>query len=550
MRMCGQPMGAREATLYFLAMATLGTIRELLEREGLLAQSSRVVQTDAALDLEICGADCDSRFAAPGHLFICKGAHFKPAYLEQALAHGAVAWMADEMLAHELISNVPLAANTPSLVVGDVRRAMAFASAEAWGHPDREVACLGITGTKGKTTTAHFLREILRAAGEEPAFMGTHEISDGLATEETANTTPEAPDLWRHLANARAAGCRYCVMEISSQGLKYDRTLDLRLAVAAFLNIGNDHISPIEHPDFEDYFSSKLRIFENAERAVVNLDSREIERVLAASSGIPRTTVALDVVAGLPEPDYLATDIVHAKRGVAFTAHTPEGEVAVHLAMEGAFNVANALTAMAMAADLGLSVHVASEALAHATVPGRMERFSSEDERLQILVDYAHNDLSYQKFFETVESAWPDAYIASVFGVSGGKALDRYHDLPAIASAHSDAIYLTSDDPGEEDPAELVARIAKHVRPGVPARKIPDREEAVEEAFYLAYGMWRAGEQVVLCLLGKGRENSIYAKGKNIPIENDAIHVERLMRETGLIDDAPHGARGGLTHGL
>ncbi len=524
-------------------MATLGTIRELLEREDLLAAGASVAPEASEVGLEVCGADCDSRYAAPGHLFICKGAHFKPAYLAQALDAGASAWMADEDLASKLEASVPGAARAPHLVVTDIRRAMARASAEAWGHPDRDVACLGITGTKGKTTTAHFLREILRAVGEEPAFMGTHEISDGLAMEETANTTPEAPDLWRHLANARAAGRRACVMEVSSQGLKYDRTLGLRFAVAGFLNIGKDHISPIEHPSFEDYFSSKLRIFENAEQAVVDLDTREVARVLEASARIPRTTVALEETPGLPAPDFFATTISHTKRGVAFTARTPEGEVAVRLAMEGAFNVANALMAMAMAARLGISAHVAVGALEKTTVPGRMERFSSADERFQALVDYAHNDLSYQQFFETVESAWPHAYVVSVFGVSGGKALDRYHDLPAIASAHSHAIYLTSDDPGEEDPAELVARIAEHVRPGVPAVREPDRERAVEEAFSLALDKWRSGSQVVLCLLGKGRENAIYAKGRNIPIENDAVHVERLMRETGLIDDAPHGAR-------
>ncbi len=533
---------ARDGDAILFAMATLGTIRELLEREGLLVR-----ETSGGVEREISGADCDSRFAAPGHLFICKGERFRAVYLEQALAAGAVAWMAEEGLAKELDAQVPAAACASRLIVNDVRRAMALTSAEAWGHPDREVACLGITGTKGKTTTAHFLREILRAVGEEPAFMGTHEITDGLSTEETANTTPEAPDLWRHLANARAAGRRSCVMEVSSQGLKYDRTLGLRFAVAGFLNIGNDHISPIEHPNFEDYFASKLRIFENAARAVVNLDTPEIARILEASAHIPRVTVAREEAPDLPSPDFLATEISHTSRGVAFTAHTPEGEVDVQLALDGAFNVTNALMAMAMAEGIGVSADMAAGALAHATVPGRMERFTSADGRFQAIVDYAHNDLSYQQFFETVENAWPGAFVVSVFGVSGGKALDRYHDLPAIASAHSDIVFLTSDDPGEEDPAELVARIAEHVRPGVAAEQVPDRERAVDEAFDLALAEWRGGREVVLCLLGKGRENAIYAKGRSIPIENDALHAERLMREAGLL--APMG-KGEVSHGI
>lgn len=552
----GAFLGRAMRTLYSLAMATLGTISALLRREGLLVgvRAAREEPRDDA-DVAVTGADCDSRFAAPAHLFICKGANFKPAYLARALEAGAVAWLAETALAHDLEASVPAATRVPRLIVCDVRRAMALASAEAWGHPDGEVACLGITGTKGKTTTAHLLRAILRGAGEEPAFMGTHEISDGVSVEETANTTPEAPDLWRHIANARRAGRRHCVMEVSSQGLKYDRTLGLRFAVVGFLNIGNDHISPIEHPTFEDYFSSKLRIFEQAERSVVNLDTPEIERILAASALRPRATVALEVRTGLPEPDYLATEIAPGAAGVAFTAETPAGEVAAELAMDGAFNVSNALMALAMAGEAGFSVREAARALAGVRVPGRMERFDSPDGRLTTIVDYAHNDLSYRRFFETIEASWPNAHVISVFGVSGGKALDRYHDLPAIASEHSDAIILTSDDPGDEDPAELVERIARHVAPDVPFEEIPDREAAVERGFELALAAREGGCRVVLCLLGKGRENGIYAKGRNVPIENDAVHAERLMREAGLLA-APSGIGGeertetGDRHGL
>lgn len=546
-------------------MPKLADIRRLLQGAGLLQEvlgaappeepDSRQEMAPAEWEIDVTGADCDSRLVASGHVFFCKGAHFEPRFLAMAVEAGACAWVAERSVASAVASAGLATPAIPAFVVSDIRRAMALVSAEAWGHPDRDVVCVGITGTKGKTTTARYLRAILEAAGRPCAFVGTHETFDGLSTYESPNTTPEAPELWRILAHAREAGLSACVMEVSSQALKYDRTLGLHLFAAAFLNIGNDHISPIEHPSYEDYVASKLKIFELTDHAVVNLGTKELDRVLDAARRAGCEPITFGVAEGggpgdsgmgggratgvLREADYLAWDIDAAPGSTAFTARTPEGERRIRLAMDGAFNVENALCALALADLLEVPQEVSASALATARVPGRMETFASADGRFASIVDYAHNDISYQRFFEAVEASWPGARVVSAFGVSGGKALDRYADLPRIASAHSDAIVLTSDDPGEEDPERLLQLMAANVADGVPYVAIADREAGVEEAFRQALDLWRRGERVVLCLLGKGRENYLYVKGGDIPIENDGDHAERLMREAGLMDSPP-----------
>ena len=406
---------------------TLSSLAQLLDNEGLLATTANITAEKGAMP--ITGVDCDSRVVVPAHVFVCKGAAFKPAYLTSALEKGAVAYLCDRDRAAELAAVAP---GTPALIATDLRRAMALASAEAFGHPDHDLTVIGITGTKGKSTVSYMLRAVLD--GDEPyahaGVMGSIETFDGIEREESHNTTPESPDLWRHLANARKAGLAYMDMEVSSQALKYDRVLGLDLSIACFLNIGRDHISPVEHPNFEDYFQSKLRIFDQAHVAVVNLDSDEIQTILERAQRCERvvTFSAKDSSA-----DVWASDVQSAYGMVSFTAHTPSWEGPICLGMPGLFNVDNALAKIA-------------EPLSHARVPGRMELLPSPDPKVVALVDYAHNKLSYQRFFPSVKEEFLGYRIIAVFGAPGGKAYERRHELPQEAAKYAD--YLIYTDPG------------------------------------------------------------------------------------------------------
>ena len=257
-----------------LTLYPLGDYIQLLQRKNLQLEFS-----GAPLTREVSLVSCDSRQVVPGTLFICKGAHFKVEFLQSAKEQGAFAYLSEKRY-----DQVDL----PCILVSDVRLAMALLADFYYNHPSAKLGVVGITGTKGKSSTAYYLKyifdEYLAAKGQPASgVISSIETYDGVEKFESHLTTPEPLDLERHFANGVATGMRYLTMEVSSQALKYDRVKNVEFAAAVFLNIGMDHISPIEHPDFEDYFASKLRIFSQAAAACVNLDCDHADRVLAAA---------------------------------------------------------------------------------------------------------------------------------------------------------------------------------------------------------------------------------------------------------------------------
>ena len=543
---------------------TLASLAGLLRARGLLERTANL--TPAAGATPVSGCDCDSRVVRAGHVFVCKGAAFRAAYLKQAVGAGAVAYLCDAAHAPELAAAAP---GVPALVASDLRLAMAVASAEAFGHPDRDLAVVGITGTKGKSTVSYMLRAVLddvasaRAGGPVPAtapatgVIGSIDTFDGVESFESHNTTPEAPDLWRHLAHMRDAGLAYVDMEVSSQGLKYDRVRGLGLDVACFLNIGRDHISPVEHPDFDDYFESKLRIFDQARTAVVNLDSDHADVILARAARCERLVTFSASGAGGPgggtgaenkgavgadgvskaaggpgnkpaapgrRADVWASDVRTAFGSVRFRAHTPRWEGEVALGMPGLFNVDNALATIAIACALGLDAPelapVVARALARARVPGRMELLPTRSGKVTALVDYAHNKLSYQRLFPSLREEFPGYDIIALFGAPGGKAQERRRELPEEAARWSDLLIYTEEDPANEPVEQICAQMAAATPAGTPYEVICDREEAVRRAVEVAY----AGERPALvALLAKGDETRQHEGNDFVPCRPDGV---------------------------
>ena len=500
------------------AHPTCSSLAQLLDAAGLLAYANGLDGPAGATS--ITGADCDSRVAAPGHLFVCKGAAFKPAYLLSAVERGAVAYLCDEDHAAELAAACP---QTPALVARNLRRAMALVSSEAWGHPDRAFKVLGLTGTKGKSTVAYMLRYILdgEQSGSSAGIMGSIDTYDGIEQFESVNTTPEAPDLWRHLANTRAAKLPYMVMEVSSQALKYDRVVDLGIDVACFLNLGRDHISPVEHPSFEDYFESKLRIFDQARIAVVNLDTDHAAEVLARAARCERTVT---FSATNPSADVWASDITPERGGVSFVAHSARGARPLHLSMPGLFNVDNALAALAICEVLDIDDAQVAWGLAHVRVPGRMELIETPDPRVCALVDYAHNKLSYQRFFSSVSKEFAGRQIIALFGAPGDKAQERRFELPQEAAKWADYLIYTEEDPAHERTEDICAELAANTPAGQAHEVICSRPEAIARAVELAFA---APEGAVVCLLAKGDETRQHEGDRFVPCETDGAIFER-----------------------
>ena len=503
------------------AYTTLQSLVELLRGEGLLSRVERLGAADAT---SVSGVDCDSRVAAPGHIFVCKGAAFKPAYLASAVDKGAVAYLCDETLAPALAA---ACTNVPALVATDLRRAMAVASAVAWGRPDQHIGVLGITGTKGKSTVAYMLRHILDGdeSGSGCGIMGSIDTYDGIEGFESVNTTPEAPDLWRHLANTRAASLPYMVMEVSSQALKYDRVVNLDIDVACFLNIGRDHISPVEHPSFEDYFESKLRIFDQARVAVVSLDMDHASEVLARAARCERVvTFSVADDAAQRGADVWASDIRSEGGSIAFTVHSARGEREMRVSMPGLFNVDNALAAIAMCEAVGVADERIVAGLAHVRVPGRMELLQTADPRVCALVDYAHNKLSYQRFFSSVSKEFAGRKVIALFGAPGDKAQERRRELPEEASRWADLIIYTEEDPAHERVEDICAELAANTPEGQAYEVICDRPAAIARAAEVAFA---APEGAVVCLLAKGDETRQHEGDRFVPCETDGSIWER-----------------------
>jgi len=504
---------------------TLKSLVSLLDEKGLVAATRNINAQNA--EMPISGVDCDSRVPCAGHVFVCKGQAFRSQYLSTALENGAVAYLCDVEHADELESTAP---GVPAIVSLDLRPAMAYAAAEAFGRPDHDIEVIGITGTKGKSTVAYMLRAILD--GEEPyehtGILGSIETFDGIERGESHNTTPEAPDLWRHLANARDSGLGYMTMEVASQGLKYDRVLGLDLDVACFLNIGRDHISPVEHPDFEDYFQSKLKIFDMAKVAVVNLDTDLLDRVMERARRCERVVT---FSATRHDADVWASHVELLYGLVQFTAHTPTWTGHVVLAMPGLFNVDNALAAIAIAEVLGVEQEDIVMPLCQARVPGRMELLATPDRKVTALVDYAHNKLSYQRFFPSVKEEFPGFRIVAVFGAPGGKAHERRVELPQEAARWADYLIYTEEDPANDSVEDICQQMADATPAGTPYEVIVDREQAIRRAVEIGYGY---KENAILCLLAKGDETRQHEGDRFVPCRTDGDIFQEAVRDHGV----------------
>ena len=356
---------------------------------------------------------------------------------------------------------------------------------------------------------------------------------DGVERFESHLTTPEPLDLQRHFANAAAAGVEYLTMEVSSQALKYDRMDRVDLSAAVFLNIGYDHISPIEHPDFEDYFASKLRIFQQGAVNCVNLDCDHADRVLEAAKAAGKPVFTFSQKD--QEADVYAAQVRKRGGDILFRVRTRRYLREFRLTMPGLFNVENALAAICVCEALAIPERCIYVGLMKARVPGRMEVYTNADETVTAIVDYAHNRMSFETLFRSAREEYPGRRIVSVFGCPGKKALDRRRDLGEIAGKYADLVVLTEEDSGEEDTLDICREIADHVAAQNCDYSIePNRGEAIRQAILGCH------EPSVLLITGKGAETRQKRGREYVDTPSDVDYVQTFLREY----DVQHGLDG------
>lgn len=462
----------------------------------------------------------NSKNVTPGTLFICKGAHFKKEYLEEALERGAIGYIAEEKYA--------LDEEVPHILVSDIRVTIPLLAEIYYNNPQKKLKIIGVGGTKGKTTTTYFVKSILdtylKAQGKPLAGLISSITNYGGKNEEDAtNTTPESLDLQAYLADAVEENLEYVVIEVSSQALKYHRTDRIEFDVSIFLNIDEDHISPIEHPNFEDYMQSKAKMFGQTKDLIVNWDTQEAEYIFErAKEARHFYSFSLNAT----EADYYAYDLKTVELESHFKIHSKTMDELFTLAMLGNYNVENALAAVAATDILGIPVEYAIEALRAAKVPGRMRIYSSADEKIIAIADFAHNRLSFERLITAMKDVYPDYKVISIFGAPGGKALGRRKELGTVAGEYSDFVYITMDDPGPEDVEDISKEIAHYVEhEGTPFTYIENRQEALQTAFE------NIKEKTLILAIGKGHETTMKIGNRDVPMPSDEEVIKECMEE-------------------
>jgi UDP-N-acetylmuramyl-tripeptide synthetase len=493
-----------------LAMGkTMLDINELIDRLdalGLYAGSAGLGEKNTAESITY-----DSRNAQPGSLFVCKGLRCKEDYLREAVRNGAKFYMAEKLY------DVP--GDVGAVVVSDVRKALAVASALYCRFGEGAITLNAVTGTKGKSTSVYFLKNILEASGRKTAYTTTVDSYDGIETNEAILTTPESDVLHGVIRRAKDNGCSDIVLEVSSQSAKMKRIFGLAFDYGIYLNISDDHISPNEHRDFEEYLACKMAVVSLCRHAVLNMDDAHFgDARKAAENAEAVLTYALEN----PAADVYAEDIVKNGFTTYFTIVTPEYRVKTHTVIPGVFNVSNALSAAAAAYMQGVPKESIAEGIRVTKVPGRMNIFSKNG--YTAVVDYAHNKTSLDHARAALKAYYPDKTVKLVFGCPGSKALQRRHDMAYIASRYAAYVYVTSEDPSHDDPYELAGIVADFLKKyGCPSEIIVDRRAAVQKAVR----EMRLNDIVIIA--GKGSEHYQVVKGVAEPYEGDTVLAERYI---------------------
>ena len=457
--------------------------REIVNRSGLDVGGVEI--------RELC---CDSRKACEDSVFVCIPGALADGhdYAGAAYSGGCRIFVAERRIA--------LPDDAVFILVPDTRIALARLSAHFFGNPAREMTIIGITGTKGKTTSSLLIYNILNESGIPTGYIGSNGVSYLDCQYTTLNTTPESYDLHAHMRKMVDNGIKTLVMEVSSQALKMARVHGIKFDICVFTNLALDHIGEFEHPDFEDYKLCKRSLFTDygAEYVVYNADDEYAMSVVGGAT-CPKTGISLGGKA-----DFVADSVTYFRSegniGVSFECAN-EGKVfPVALSFPGEFSVYNALTAIAVCTRLGLTAGKITKAMRHIRIKGRFETFDLPN-GATVVIDYAHNGVSLKAALQALRIYEPTRLVC-LFGSVGGRTRMRRAELGLVASRDADFCILTADNPDNESPNAIISEIASYFTAGTcPYVAIPDRRAAIE------YALDNSQSGDIILLAGKGHES-------------------------------------------
>ncbi|MBE6776927.1 MAG: UDP-N-acetylmuramoyl-L-alanyl-D-glutamate--2,6-diaminopimelate ligase [Ruminococcaceae bacterium] len=483
-----------------------------------ILENAEYTIVQGGIDAEISDIIYDSRKLVTGCVFVCMvGAVVDGhSFIPEAIEKGAIA-----VVVEKDVENIP--ANITVIKVTSTRRALALMSAAFFGEPAKELITVGLTGTKGKTTTTYMIKSVLESAGFKTGLIGTTGVLIGHEKLPTKNTTPESYELHKLFRQMVDKGCKYAVMEVSSQGLKLDRTAGIEFDFGVFTNLSPDHIGPHEHDSFEEYIDCKSMLFRQCKTAIVNADDEHTNAVLKGH------TCKVLTFSAKGQADLKASDIEFIKDGgnlgmrfnVSGKVNTP-----VVIYTPGLFSVYNSLVTILCCALLGAETNAILEGLLKVKVKGRVEIVPCSDD-FSVIIDYAHNEVSTKSVLTTLMEYKPNRMIC-VFGGGGNRSRMRRYDMGEVAGAMADLCVLTEDNPRDED----LRQINDDIKIGLAKSngkyiEIDDRKEAIK------YCIQNAQKGDMIVLLGKGHQT--YQERKGVKYHFDEREaVAQIKEELGI----------------
>ena len=487
----------------------------------LLKLLERVTYTclKGTLDVEVTDVINDSRKVKEGALFLCiRGAVTDGhRYAADVVEKGARVLVVEEP--------VEVPAHVTVIQVRDTRMAMALIAAAWYDYPADKLKVIGITGTKGKTTTTYMVKSILEAAGYKVGLIGTIEAVIGDEVIPASNTTPESLTIQDYFHRMVKAGCQIAVMEVSSQGLMLHRTAGFLFEIGIFTNIEPDHIGPAEHSSFEEYLECKSRLFRQCKVGVLNGDDPHLERILEGHTCSVETFGFSEGVNLRAVDTHLVT-----RPGYLGVAYTLQGMLNfdVEIDIPGKFSVYNSLAAIAICRHFNVSPENIKRALKEAKVKGRIEMVKVSDE-FTLMIDYAHNAMALESLLTTLKEYHPHRLVC-LFGCGGNRSKLRRYEMGEVSGRLADLTIITSDNPRFEKPEDIIDDIVTGIeKTDGKYIRITDRREAI------AYAIHHGEPGDIVILAGKGHEDYQEIKGKKYPMD------ERVLIQEILDEDSARG---------
>ena len=465
-------------------------------------------------DKEITSVVYDSRKAEPGSLFLCiKGA--------VSDGHSYAASVAEKGAAVLVVQDeVDVPKDVTVIRVKDSRYAMACIAAAWFDYPAAKLKTIGITGTKGKTTTTYLVKSILENAGHKTGLIGTIETVIGDTRIPSANTTPESYLVQEYFAKMAEAGCDSVVMEVSSQGLMLHRTAGFTFDIGIFTNIEPDHIGPNEHKDFEDYMHCKSLLFQQCKVGIFNGDDPHLAQILEGH------TCQVETFGFSEKADLRAenTRLVTGK-GTLGIAYDLKGllDFPVEIDLPGKFSVYNSLTAIAVCRHFGVSKENIQKALKNAKVKGRIEMVKVSD-AFTLMIDYAHNAMSLESLLVTLKEYRPNRLVC-LFGCGGNRSKLRRYEMGEVSGKLADLTIITSDNPRDEYPQEII----NDIKVGI-GKTTGEYVEIIDRKEAIAYAIHHGQPGDIVVLAGKGHEDYQEIKGKKYPMD-ERVLIQEILEE-------------------